>query len=100
MSAAAVAPRIGVCTEYQRLLGSCQRSLAAWQQRRTLADRDPLARLRSRQELKHLQDDYARAYALLENHEHFCQACEYISKVSGLDFESMSSALSHHYRIP
>ncbi len=100
MSAAAVAPRIGVCTEYQRLLGSCQRSLAAWQQRRTLADRDPLAKLRLRQELKHLQDDYARAYALLENHEHFCQACEYISKVSGLDFESMSSALSHHYRIP
>jgi hypothetical protein len=33
---------------------------------------------------------------LLEKHEQACQLCQYISKIGGLDFESMSHAVSAH----
>jgi hypothetical protein len=92
----AVAPRLAVCPEYQRLLDTCQRSLAAWQQRRTHAERAPLAGPRVRGELRRLQDDYERAYAVLESHEQVCQTCQYIAKVGGLDFESLTSALNRY----
>jgi hypothetical protein len=92
----ALASRIAVCPEYQRLLHSCQKALAAWQQRQTLAHRDPNTS-GSTGELKRLQREYAGSYALLESHERYCQTCQYISKVGGLDFDSMSNALNHHY---
>ena len=97
MSTAAVAPLAGACREYQGLLDSCQRSLAAWQQRRSLAQRDPLVSQRLRAQLQRLQEEYVRAYALLESHEKFCQTCQYISKVGGLDFESLSNALTRRH---
>jgi hypothetical protein len=92
----AVAPRIGVCPEYQNLLHSCQQALSVWQARRTRAERSPMAGPRVRAELKHLQDKYAQVYSQLESHEQFCQVCQYISKVGGLDFESMANALTRH----
>jgi hypothetical protein len=90
----ATAPRLVVCTEYQRLLHFCQESLTALQQRRTLSQRDSINALRLREELSRLQVEYEQAYAVLESHEQHCQECQYISKVGGLDFESMSNALS------
>jgi hypothetical protein len=90
----AVAPRLAVCPEYQRLLYTCQRSLAAWQQQRTRAERDPMAGHRHRVQLKRLQEQYSCACSMLESHEQRCQTCQYISKVGGLDFESMASALN------
>ncbi|MGB7731193.1 MAG: hypothetical protein WBL50_24450 [Candidatus Acidiferrum sp.] len=90
----AVAPRLAVCPEYQRILYSCQTFLAAWQQQRTRAERDPMAGSRYRIELKRLQDEYSRACAALESHEQCCQTCQYIAKVGGLDFESMANALN------
>jgi hypothetical protein len=92
------APRLAVCPEYQRLLDTCQRSLAVWQQRRTRAESSSLGGPRVRGELKRLQDEYAQAYAVLESHEQFCQTCQYIAKVGGLDFESLSNALNRDHR--
>lgn len=94
MAMAVLAPQLAVCPEYQRLLESCQRSLAVWQQRRTLAERGSFANERVRSRVERLQTEYERAYALLEHHEQTCQTCQYISKVGGLDFESMSAALN------
>ncbi len=90
----AVAPRLAVCPEYQRLLHSCQGFLAAWQQQRTRAERDAMAGDRHGAQLKRFEDEYSRACASLESHEHCCQTCQYISKVGGLDFESMANALN------
>jgi hypothetical protein len=92
----ALAPRIGNCPEYQRLLGCCERTLTAWQQYRTRAERDALLGARLRAHVSRLKEEYARANALLESHERFCQTCQYISKVGGLDFESLSNALHRH----
>jgi len=90
----AVAPRLQLCPEYQHLLNSCQKALAAWQHRRTIAERLSSTGQRIREELKQFQEEYARTYALLEGHERNCPACQYVSKVGGLDFESMSNALN------
>jgi hypothetical protein len=95
---AATAPQIGSCPEYQRLLESCQRALVGWQQQRTLAQRTSFAGHRASEELKRLQANYAQAYALLESHEQTCRICQYVSKIGGLDFESMSSALNEWRR--
>jgi hypothetical protein len=66
-----------------------------WQRKRTHAERI-LAGPRLRSQLKQLQDSYARAHAALDSHEQICQTCQYISKVGGLDFESMASALDRY----
>lgn len=91
-------PRHGVCPEYQFLLERCQKALVSWQQRRTLLDRAAFAQKSPAAALKHLQTNYARAYARLESHEHSCQTCQYISKIGGLDFESMYNALDEYRR--
>lgn len=92
-------PQLGVCPEYQLLLEKCQKALVSWQQRRTLVAHASLAGKSATAELKRLQINYARAYAVLENHEHSCRTCQYISKIGGLDFESMTSALSLRRRV-
>ena len=91
----ATAPRLVVCTEYQRLLQFCQESLTALQHQRTLLERPSIFAQRSREEVTRLQLEYERAYAVLEHHEHHCQECQYIAKVGGMDFESMSEAVIH-----
>lgn len=98
MSAAATAPQIGTCSEYQRLLESCQKALVSWQQQRTIAQRASFAAERASAQVKRLQANYARAYELLESHEQTCGTCQYVSKIGGLDFESMSNALNRWRR--
>lgn len=94
----AVAPRLGLCIEYQHLLDACQKSLAVWQQCKCLAERNSLASPRLRGRLKRLQADYARVHAMLEMHERVCLSCQYLSKVGGLDFESLSNAVGQQRR--
>ncbi|MGC2764596.1 MAG: hypothetical protein WB607_03745 [Candidatus Acidiferrum sp.] len=91
-------PRVGLCVEYQHLLDSCQKALATWQQYRSAVERQSMVNSRVRGQLKRLQGQYSRAYAMLETHERICVHCQYISKVGGLDFESLSSALDLHRR--
>lgn len=90
---AAVAPRLAVCLEYEELLESCKKSFAVWQHEVLAARRDSRSG-ESYGQLKALQDEYARMTAALERHEQQCATCQYIAKVGGLDFESMSRALS------
>ena len=85
-------PQIAACPEYQLLLEKCRKALVSWQQRRSLAGHAALTP--GSAELKRLQENYARAYAVLDRHEHSCRTCQYISKIGGLDFDSMSNALS------
>lgn len=89
----ATAPRLVICTEYQRLLHSCQESLLALQQQRTLLDRHSIHKQLLREDVRRLQVEYERAYGVLEDHEHHCQECQYIAKVGGMDFETMSEAV-------
>ena len=89
---------LGVCPEYQRLLGQCQAALSSWQQRSAFIAKNSRVGNRATLELKRLQSSYKRAYALLDRHEQACPDCQYISKIAGLDFECMSSALDLYRR--
>ena len=93
-----VSARSGVCQEYQQLLSNCQRALASWQQQSACVSRHIFSRQKAGPELKRRQSEYMRAYASLEQHERDCPHCQFVSKIAGLDFESMSSALDFYRR--
>lgn len=93
------ASHLGVCPEYQLLLERCRKAFASWQQRRTLVAHASLAGKSATAELKRLRANYTKAYAVLESHEHSCRTCQYVSKIGGLDFESMANALNLQRRI-
>lgn len=94
----AVSRELGVCPEYQRLLNQCQEALSSWQQRAAFIARNSRVGHKATAELKRLQSGYKRAYVLLDRHEHGCPDCQYVSKIAGLDFESMASALDLYRR--
>ena len=91
-----ISTRSGVCLEYQRLLGDCQKALVAWQQQTAFISHNAVLGHRVARELKRLKFQYSRAYATLESHENSCPNCQYVSKIAGLDFESMSNALDFY----
>lgn len=93
---AAYAPQIGVCPEYQHLLDQCQKALVSWQQHRTLVGHAALADRAAMAAIRRLQANYASAYAELERHEHSCRTCQYIAKIAGMDFESLTDALMQY----
>jgi len=88
-----VSPDTPLCPDYENLLLECRGALEVWQRRRTQLYRDSVAGRNMSIELEQLQGKYLKTYALLEKHEQSCQRCQYISKIGGLDFESMSHAV-------
>lgn len=95
---ATVSRELGICPEYRKLLSMCQEALATWQQRAALIRKNAHPGHKAALELRRLQSDYKRVYALLDRHERTCPACQYVSKIAGLDFECLSSALDQYHR--
>jgi hypothetical protein len=93
-----ISTRYGVCLAYQRFLHDCQKALAAWQQQAAFISGNAFVGHQAARELKRLKSQYTRAYTALENHENSCPNCQYVSKIAGLDFESMSNALDFYRR--
>ena len=93
-----ISARSGVCEEYQGLLSNCQKALTSWQQQTAVLSRHTFVSHKATAELKRLQSQYTRACASLEQHEQECPNCQFVSKIAGLDFESMSSALDFYRR--
>jgi len=94
--AAPVLPHAAVCRDYENLLQQCRAALETWQRRRSQLYRDNVGSRSMSIELEQLQRTYVRTYALLEKHEQSCQRCQYLSKIGGLDFESMFHAVKAH----
>jgi hypothetical protein len=93
-----IAPQVAVCPQYRLLLEQCQRALAAWQQQRTRVERASFIDKSLARNLIQLRQNYARAHAQVDSHEESCATCQYVAKIAGLDFDSMSSALNHKRR--
>lgn len=89
-------PHSAVCSDYEDLLQQCRGALETWQRRRAQLYRENISSLRISGELEQLQATYVRKYATLEKHEQSCRVCQYVSKIGGLDFESMSHAAMAH----
>jgi hypothetical protein len=85
-----------ICTEHQRLLAECQRALEIWNEHRAeFCQFRPMAR-EAGDELLRLQAKYARAFTVLQNHEHNCSLCRLPSRIEVRDSENSSDALSDH----
>ena len=65
-----------VCNEYQRLLGESQGALEIWEEHRAEFCEFRFIGREAGDELLRLQAKYARAYALLQNHERNCSRCQ------------------------
>ena len=91
-----VSPHTPVCPDYENLLQECRGALEIWQRRRAQLYRSSVNSRTMSIELEQLQGRYVKTYALLEKHEQSCQRCQYVSKIGGLDFESMSHAMLAH----
>jgi hypothetical protein len=81
------------CTEYERLLCACVQSLDIWKNRREEIANSVLRKWEAGDELLRLQADYAKAYSRLEKHIDNCTLCHFVSKISGRNYASLSTAV-------
>jgi hypothetical protein len=81
------------CSEYERLLCACVQSLNTWRNRREAIANSVLRSKEVGDELMHLQADYAKAYLRLEKHKDNCELCHFVSKISGRNNASLSTAV-------
>ena len=82
------------CSEHQRLLEESQSALEIWDEHRAEMRRTRLNGKEAGDELLRLQVRYARAYTLLQRHEHNCLLCQLVSRIEGQVSENSSEALS------
>lgn len=71
-----------VCSEYQRLLEESARAREAWSKLRAEICWAQLIPKKTVHELLRLQAKYARAYTLLQKHEHSCGRCERLPRTA------------------
>ena len=69
-----------VCNEYQRLLEESQGALEIWEEHRAEFCQFRFIGREAGDELLRLQAKYARAYALLQNHQRNCSRCQLESR--------------------
>jgi hypothetical protein len=83
-----------VCTEHRVLLAECQRALEIWNEHRAEFCQFRFIGREAGDELLRLQAKYARAYTVLQNHEHNCSLCQLASRMEGRDSENGLDTLS------
>ena len=81
------------CSNYERLLCVCVQSLNTWRNLREEIADSGLTSKEAGDELMRLQADYAKAYSRLENHKDNCELCHFVSKISGRNYASLSTAV-------
>jgi len=79
-----------VCLEHQRLRAECERALEIWNQHRAEFCQSRVSGKEAGDELLRLQSKYARAYTVLQRHEHSCSVCQLVSREEGGDSENSS----------
>ena|SRR5438309_12049199 len=84
------------CSEYQRLLEESQRALEIWNEHRADFCQSRFIGREAGDELLRLQAKYARAYAVLQNHERNRSLCQLASRMEGRDSENSSDTLSDY----
>ena len=80
------------CTENQKLSEACQRTLNVWNEQRAEFSKSYPISAEAGDELVRLQANYARAYTVLQRHEHSCLLCQLVSRAQERDFGNTSDA--------
>jgi hypothetical protein len=91
--------KTAVCTEYERLLQVCVQSLNRWRNRRDEIADSGLKGKEVGDELLRLQADYVKAYSRLEKHEDSCALCQFVSKIGGRNYASISTGVLDKKRL-
>src|SRR2546426_12409813 len=73
------------------LLAECQRALETWNEHRAESCQFRFIEREAGDGLLRLQAKYARAYAVLQNHERNCPHCRLASRMGGRDSENSSA---------
>jgi len=81
------------CSNYERLLCVCVQSLNTWRKLREEIANSGLRSKEAGDELLRSQADYAKAYSRLEKHKDDCELCHFVSKISGRNYASLSTAV-------
>jgi hypothetical protein len=86
-----------VCAEYEGLLTESQLALTSWAN-----ERAEISARRGRDiynELRTLQGDFLKAWALLQDHKHDCEVCQVISTIGyvhdGTDEDNVRHLVYH-----
>ncbi len=66
---------VGLCPEYEQLVGACEGALRVWNQRRNEIYLSRLHGVQLDNELRRLQAKYAKVSWALQNHVHACEQC-------------------------
>jgi hypothetical protein len=85
--------KTGICEKYQTLLEECEKVLAAWNERRAKITQSRLVGKDAGDELLRVQANYARAYAMLQNHSRHCTFCQLVKRLEGRESENSSLAV-------
>jgi len=83
-----------ICNQYQRLLEESQSALEIWNEHRAGFCQLRFIGREAGDELLRLQAKYARAYTVMQNHEHNSSLCQLVSRIKGRDSENSSDTLS------
>jgi hypothetical protein len=84
--------KTAICTEYEKLLFACQKTLESWRNRREEVDPHGFLDKEIGDELVRLQANYARAYSRLATHDKHCELCRFVSKIGNRNYSTVSSA--------
>ncbi len=71
------------CDEYERLLKDCQVTLTSWNGGRANLNNSGRRGRDADNEVRTLQANFAKAWALLQYHENGCEVCQAISALHG-----------------
>jgi hypothetical protein len=83
--------RTAICTDYEKLLFTCQRALESWHRCRDEVASLGFADKNISDDLLRLQAAFARAYSQLESHDRHCELCRFVSKIGSRNFSITSS---------
>ena len=84
--------KTAICTDYERLLFTCQKALDTWREQRERVVTNGVSNKRASAELLRLQADYAHAYSRLESHEDKCNLCRFVSKIGSRNYSGNSTS--------
>jgi hypothetical protein len=86
------------CDEYERLLKDCQITLTSWNSGRANVHNSGRRGRDVDNELRTLQANFAKAWALLQYHENGCEVCQAISALQGGQSSPAANRLQPLYR--
>jgi hypothetical protein len=86
--------RTAICSDYEKLLFACQRSLEIWRERKDEVASQGFISKQTADELVRLQANYARAYSRLESHDGHCELCCFVARIGRRESSRQSNEMN------